>query len=351
MLEQQRDVPADKRDAQTRKMALETIERSALTQVQLINELLDVSRIITGKLLLDIEEVDLVNVAAAAVEVMRPAAEAKGIALTQTGSPGGELLTGDAARLQQVVWNLIANAVKFTPRGGRVEVKVERSGAHLLLSVSDTGLGIGPEFLPHVFERFRQADSTTTRTHGGLGLGLAIVRHLTELHGGSVHAESEGPGRGSTFFVTLPPAAISEGRAARRRPDAAGGPVMLDGIRVLVVDDELDARQVISAVLTQSGAEVHACDSAGDALRELERWTPDVIMSDISMPGEDGYELMRKVRKLPGEKWGRIPAAALTAYARDEDRERALAAGYQKHLAKPVRSAELVGVVAALVRD
>ncbi|HEX7177690.1 MAG TPA: ATP-binding protein [Pyrinomonadaceae bacterium] len=348
---------SDKLDPATRIMALTTIERSALTQVQLINELLDVSRIITGKLLLDIQEVDLATVAAAAVEVMRPAAVAKGITLVQSCAPGAELVSGDAARLQQVVWNLVANAVKFTPSGGRVEVRVERSVTHVVLTVSDTGAGISPEFLPHVFERFRQADSTTTRTHGGLGLGLAIVRHLAEMHGGMVHAESPGENMGATFYVSLPPAAIeTEGRNARRvrRQDglagAAAGRPILDGVRVLVIDDERDARQVISAVLTHSGAEVHVCDSASDALKELEGWTPDVIMSDISMPGEDGYDLLRKVRSLPGERVRSIPAAALTAYARDEDRERALAAGFQKHIAKPVRSAELVGLVADLAR-
>jgi signal transduction histidine kinase/CheY-like chemotaxis protein len=338
-----------------RAQALETIERSALTQVQLINELLDVSRIITGKLLLNTEEVDLASVVGAAVEVMRPAANAKGIRIVQTCEPGRELVTGDAARLQQVVWNLLANAVKFTPQGGRVEVRVERLASHAMLSVSDTGAGIRPEFLPHVFDRFCQADSTTTRTHGGLGLGLAIVRHLSELHGGTVRAESAGEGQGATFIVSLPLAAVRAEEGGRRRQgvEAAASPSgrsVLDGVRVLVVDDEPDARLVISTVLKQSGAEVHACDSAGRALEELERWMPDVIMSDIGMPGEDGYDLIRRVRSLTGGRGAHIPAAALTAYARDEDRERALAAGFQKHIAKPVRSAELVGVVADLAR-
>ena len=344
---------SERLDAETRVLALETIERSALTQVQLINELLDVSRIITGKLLLNIEQVDLATVVGAAVEVMLPAANAKGITVAQDCVPGEALVTGDAGRLQQVVWNLLANAVKFTPAGGRVEVKVERSASHVVLSVSDTGVGIAPEFLPHVFERFRQADSTTTRTHGGLGLGLAIVRHLAELHGGTARVESRGENMGTTFSVSLPPAAVlAEERKSRGRHSdaAANGHAALDGIRVLVVDDEQDARKVISTLLTQSGAEVHAFESAGEALEEVERWMPDVIMSDIGMPGEDGYALIRRLRDLPESRGGRIPAAALTAYARDEDRERALAAGFQKHIAKPVRSTELVGVVADLAR-
>ena len=344
-------------DEETRALALETIERSAFTQVQLINELLDVSRIITGKLLLSVEDVDLSAVVGAAVEVVRPAANAKGIAIVQSCETGGRPVAGDPARLQQVVWNLLSNAIKFTPRGGRVEVRVEQAASHVSLSVSDTGHGISPEFLPHVFERFRQADSTTTRTHGGLGLGLAIVRHLTELHGGTVHVESAGENFGATFSVSLPLAAVAQGvKKAPARPGqtgvaaAAAGQPVLDGVRVLVVDDEQNARKVISTVLTQSGAEVHACGSASDALAELERWKPDVIMSDLGMPGEDGYELIQKLRGLPRERGGRIPAAALTAYAREDDRERALAAGFQKHIAKPVRSAELVGVVADLAR-
>ncbi|HYO63822.1 MAG TPA: ATP-binding protein [Pyrinomonadaceae bacterium] len=336
---------------EARAQALETIERSALAQSQLINELLDVSRIITGKLLLNTEELDLASVVGAAVEVMRPAANAKNIAIRQRCEPGAAVVSGDAARLQQVVWNLLANAVKFTPKGGRVEVAAECSDSHVTLSVSDTGRGISAEFLPHVFDRFRQADSTTTRRHGGLGLGLAIVRHLVELHGGTVTAESPGEGLGTTFSVSLPLAAghvvASKAAACVREAGGEGGQV-LGGVRVLVVDDEADTRAVISAVLAESGAEVHACDSTREALAELERWTPDVIMSDIGMPGEDGYALMREVRSRA--RASSIPAAALTAYARDEDRRLAYAAGFQKHLAKPVRSAELVNAVASLAR-
>jgi len=255
-----------------------------------------------------------------------------------------------------VFWNLFANAVKFTEPGGKVDARLDRDGdSGMRFSIKDSGRGIAQKFLPHVFDRFRQADSTTTRSHGGLGLGLAIVRHLAELHGGTARVESRGENMGTTFSVSLPPSAVlAEERKSRSRPShrdaAANGHAALDGVRVLVVDDEQDARKVISTVLTQSGAEVHAFEFAGEALEEVERWMPDVIMSDIGMPGEDGYALIRKLRDLPESRGGRIPAAALTAYARDEDRERALAAGYQKHIAKPVRSAELVGVVADLAR-
>ncbi|HYP51901.1 MAG TPA: hybrid sensor histidine kinase/response regulator, partial [Pyrinomonadaceae bacterium] len=338
---------------EAREQALETIERSALTQSQLINELLDVSRIITGKLLLNTEELDLSSVVGAAVEVMRPAANAKNITIRQRCEPGAAVVSGDPARLQQVVWNLLANAVKFTPKNGRVEVAAECSDSHVTLSVSDTGRGISPEFLPHVFDRFRQADSTTTRRHGGLGLGLAIVRHLVELHGGTVTAESPGEGLGTTFSVSLPLAAARAGASREAAPACVregedGGAQVLGGVRVLVVDDEADTRKVISAVLAQSGAEVHTCDSTREALEELERWTPDVIMSDIGMPGEDGYALIRKVRG--GGRAAAVPAAALTAYARDEDRRLAFAAGFQKHLSKPVRYAELINTVASLAR-
>jgi signal transduction histidine kinase/CheY-like chemotaxis protein len=333
--------------------ALETIERNARIQSRLIDDLLDLSRIISGKLLLDTREVELSAVVSDSIDVVRPAANAKGIRLTYECEPGAKTVSGDSARLQQVAWNLLSNAVKFTPDGGEVSVRLTSDGARVRLTVSDTGKGIGPEFLPHVFDRFRQADSATTRAYGGLGLGLAIVRHLTELHGGTVAAESAGEGRGAAFSVTFPLAqapacACSAGGTA----DASAHNVVraegLAGVRVLVVDDELDTRKLISTVIAQSGAEVTACASAGEALETLKTWRPHILMSDIGMPGEDGYALIRQVRALPAERGGRTPAAALTAYARDEDRRRALAAGYQLHIAKPFSPGELIAAIADL---
>jgi len=331
--------------------ALETIERNARIQSRLIDDLLDLSRIISGKLLLDTREVDLASVAAGAVEVVRPAAAAKGIALTYECEPGAAV-SGDAARLQQVAWNLLSNAVKFTPQGGSVSARLTRDGARVKFTVTDTGRGIAPEFLPHVFDRFRQADSATTRQYGGLGLGLSIVRHLAELHGGTVEAASAGEGRGSTFSVAFPLAATAACECATPARgvvsfDAAvpASPEGLAGVRVLVVDDESDTRSLISTVIAGTGAEVAACASAGEALEKLKTWRPHVLMSDIGMPGEDGYALIRKVRALPAERGGGIPAAALTAYARDEDRRRALAAGFQLHVAKPFDPRELVAAV------
>jgi signal transduction histidine kinase/ActR/RegA family two-component response regulator len=330
--------------------ALETIERNAKVQSRLIDDLLDLSRIISGKLLLETREVGLDTVVSNSIEVVRPAANAKGIKLTYECEPGGKTIAGDSARLQQVAWNLLSNAVKFTPEGGSVGVRLAREGAQVKLSVSDTGRGIPAEFLPHVFDRFRQADSATTRSYGGLGLGLAIVRHLAELHGGEVRAESAGEDRGSTFSVTFP---LAQGAApCSCQPEAEtlspNRAERLSGVRVLVVDDEQDTRRLISTVIAQSGAEVTACASAGEALETLKTWRPHILMSDIGMPGEDGYALIRQVRALPPERGGRTPAAALTAYARDEDRGRALAAGYQLHIAKPFNPGELLAAVSDL---
>jgi signal transduction histidine kinase/CheY-like chemotaxis protein len=334
--------------------ALETIERNARIQSRLIDDLLDLSRIISGKLLLDTREVDLASVVAGAVEVVRPAAAAKGIALTYECEPGANV-SGDAARLQQVAWNLLSNAVKFTPQGGKVSARLAREGARVKFTVTDTGRGIAPEFLPHVFDRFRQADSATTRQYGGLGLGLSIVRHLAELHGGTVEVESEGEGRGAAFSVAFPLAFTAARKCADVSPailsdDAAVAvsPEGLAGVRVLVVDDEPDTRRLISTIISETGAEVTACASAGEAFEKLKTWRPHVLMSDIGMPGEDGYALIRKVRALPAERGGRTPAAALTAYARDEDRKRALAAGFQAHIAKPFDPRELVAAVTDL---
>jgi signal transduction histidine kinase/ActR/RegA family two-component response regulator len=334
--------------------ALETIERNARIQSRLIDDLLDLSRIISGKLLLDTRDVELAAVVSDSIDVVRPAANAKGIRLTYECEPGAKPVAGDPARLQQVAWNLLSNAVKFTPEGGEVTVRLTREDARVRLAVSDTGKGIAPEFLPHVFDRFRQADSATTRAYGGLGLGLAIVRHLVELHGGTAQADSGGEGRGSTFSVTFP---LAQATACECAPSAAaaaadgrdaGRVEGLAGVRVLVVDDELDTRKLISAVIAQSGAEVTACASAGEALETLKTWRPHILMSDIGMPGEDGYALIRQVRALPAERGGRTPAAALTAYARDEDRTRALAAGYQLHLAKPFSPGDLIAAVSDL---
>jgi len=340
-----------------REQALETVERNARTQAQLIDDLLDVSRIVSGKLLLDVKEVELDKVVTSAINVVRPAADAKGIGITYDRGTGRNFIKGDAARLQQIVWNLLSNAVKFTPEGGSVRISLERMGTLIKLSVSDTGKGIATEFLPHVFDRFRQADSTTTRNHGGLGLGLAIVRHLVELHGGTVSVESDGEWQGATFSTTFPLLAVSTesysaeaagSDSSSRDSRATGSRHELEGLRVLVVDDEPDTRQVISAVISKSGAEVKTCASVPEALETLKQWKPDILMSDIGMPDEDGYSLIRKVRSLSVECGGLIPAAALTAYARDDDRERALAAGFQMHVAKPIGSKELIDTIAGL---
>jgi signal transduction histidine kinase/ActR/RegA family two-component response regulator len=335
--------------------ALETVERNARTQSRLIDDLLDLSRIISGKLLVETREVDLASVVSDSIEVVRPAADAKRIRLSYECEPGAKIITGDPARLQQVAWNLLSNAVKFTPEGGVVHVKLLGDDARVWLSVEDTGRGIRPEFLPHVFDRFRQADSATTRQHGGLGLGLAIVRHLAELHGATVHAESGGEGLGSTFVVTFPLAkAAAPCACSGLRGESAGGalslnrPETLAGVRVLVVDDEHDTRNLISTVIAQSGAEVTACSNAGEALEKLKTWRPHILMSDIGMPGEDGFALIKRVRALPPERGGRTPAAALTAYARDDDRARSLAAGYQLHIAKPFTPRDLIAAVSEL---
>jgi PAS domain S-box-containing protein len=352
-------------DEATRARALETIERNAQAQVQLIDDILDVSRIIRGKLRLDVRPVELAPVIESAVDSVRPAAEAKGIRLQVVLDPRTGPVSGDPDRLQQVVWNLLSNAIKFTPRGGRVQVILARVDSHLEIDISDTGQGIARDFLPYVFDRFRQADPTTTRVHGGLGLGLAIVRHLIELHGGTVNAESEGAGTGATFRIMLPLLAtvsaqiepVGETPVATTVARANGGddllagfdcPPEIEGLRVLIVEDDADSRELLVTVLKQCRAEVVAVAGAAAAIRTLEVWRPDVLISDIEMPGEDGYSLIRKVRALPPERGGDIPAAALTAYARAEDRMRALLAGFQIHVPKPVEPAELITVVASL---
>jgi signal transduction histidine kinase/ActR/RegA family two-component response regulator len=343
-------------DERSAKNALETIERNARSQSQLIDDLLDVSRIITGKLRLDVRQIDPSSVIESAIEALHPAAEAKGVRIQKVMDTGVSSIAGDPARLQQVVWNLLSNAIKFTPRSGRVQVRLERINSHIEIAVSDTGSGISPRFLPHVFDRFRQADQSTTREYGGLGLGLAIVRHLVELHGGTVRAESHGEGKGATFTVMLPLMTVYQSEAAVERvhPKASDAspsldcPEKLDGLKVLVVDDEADTRELLRVVLGRCGAEVTTAASAVEALDLIERLRPDVLISDIGMAGEDGYELIRKVRALPAESGGRIPAVALTAYARTEDRLRVLRSGYQMHIPKPVELTELVAIVANL---
>ncbi|MFL6230971.1 MAG: ATP-binding protein [Pyrinomonadaceae bacterium] len=346
-------------DDQHAERAVETIERNARSQVQLIDDLLDVSRIITGKLRLDVRLLDPASPVESAVEAVLPAADSKNIRIQKVLDAGGGSISGDASRLQQIVWNLLANAIKFTPAGGRVVVRLTRAESHVEISVTDDGEGISREFLPYVFDRFRQADGTTTRRFGGLGLGLAIVRHLVELHGGTVEVESGGKGSGSTFMVRLPlmPVYQREAGAGRERAAAvavvgeAASPVVecpenLDGLKVLVVDDEADTLEIIRVSLGQCGAEVTTARSSAEALDLLGRDSPDIIVSDIGMPAEDGYEFIRKVRLLPPERGGRVPAIALTAYARAEDRLRVLRSGYQMHVAKPVELTERVAIVA-----
>jgi PAS domain S-box-containing protein len=344
-------------DAEAQARAVETIERNAKAQAQIIDDILDVSRIITGKLHFDVEAVELSGVIEAAINGVRPAAEAKRIQLETSFDPQPVLISGDSHRLQQVVWNLLSNAVKFTPIGGRVGVSLAQTEAHVEITVIDSGQGINAEFLPFVFDRFRQADASTTRQHGGLGLGLAIVRHLVELHGGTVSAASRGEGHGATFKVRLPllgaPAeetkdAPADVHAMASINEPSDAQEHLAGLRVLVVEDEADTRVMIKLVLEAAGASVSALDSADKALKVVEDWQPDVLVSDIGMPEMDGYELIRRVKALETSRGRSLPALALTAYARDEDRERSIEAGYQRHLSKPVEPSDLIRAVAEL---
>lgn len=336
-------------DETARRHALDTIERNIKVQVQLIDDLLDVSRIVTGNLRLDVRPTDLAAVIEAAAESARPAANAKSIALRRSLEPLAPILA-DPGRLQQVVWNLITNAVKFTPPGGSVAVRLERLDAEVRIVVTDTGQGIDEALLPYVFDRFWQAEGGSTRRHGGLGLGLAIVRHLVEAHGGSVAAASAGPGRGATFTVTLPIWMSGPALGLPAERSMAGGVLpRLDGVQVLVVDDEMDVRKLIGAVLEQCGASVCAVGSTAEALaRGFAPRPPDVIVSDIAMPDADGFDLIRLVRGRSPEQGGQIPAIALTAYTRGQDVERVLAAGYQLHIGKPVEPEALARAVARL---
>ena len=342
--------------------ALETIDRNAKSQAQLVEDILDVSRMITGKLHLDMEPVDVASVINAAIDAVQLAAESKGIQLKVTLNPSARHTFGDSSRLQQVVWNLLSNAIKFTPSGGRIEVRLERAGSHIQLRVTDTGQGIKPDFLPFVFDRFRQADASSTRKMGGLGLGLAIVRHLTELHGGTVTAESAGDGCGATFRIKLPLARARD-RAKPRKSKArrlqsiedgtatATPTPSLDDVQVLLVDDDRDTLQLLIVALSELKANVQTASSAAEALEILEWFKPDVLVSDLAMPNEDGYSLIGKVRALDAQNGRQTPAVALTAYVRVEDRTRALSAGFNMFVPKPIEPSELITAIATLAEN
>ena len=334
--------------------ALETIERNAHAQAQLIEDLLDVSRIVSGKLRLEMRPVDIAEVVEEAVDTVRPTADARGVTLTVVIGHVGPV-SGDAQRLQQVIWNLLSNSIKFTPQGGRVDLRVEQAASMVRIAVTDSGQGIDPEFLPHVFDRFRQASSTPGQTRRkGLGLGLAIVRHLVEAHAGTVSASSDGPGRGATFAVEIP---VMVGRTVLSTepshgysPSTLESHLSLSGIRVLVVDDDADARDMLKLALEQYQAAVRIVGSAQDAVAAIAIEVPDVLVSDIEMPDTNGYDLVRQLRHSDSPELRRLPAVALTAYARTEDRVKALLAGFQTHVPKPVEPAELVTVIASLAQ-
>jgi CheY-like chemotaxis protein len=331
------------------------IERNAQAQGRLIADLLDISHAITGKIRINLSQVDLSNVVDMAVEGVRPAAEAKRIQIDVDIDRAHAVMRGDGDRLQQVVWNLLANAIKFTPKGGLVRVRLRRIDSDIELTVEDNGEGILSTFLPHVFESFRQSDGSVSRPHGGLGIGLSIAKHILELHGGFIKAESPGAGRGATFVVRLPMSplvsttmGISRVPATQQQAVDGSLPVGLEGMRVLVVDDEPDARELIAYFLEMCRMEVHLAGSAAEALVELESYTPHVIISDVGMPNEDGYSLIRSIRTLPFDDKKNIPAIALTAFARNEDRTRALVEGFNLHMAKPVEPTALARAVADL---
>lgn len=340
------------------KQGLETIERNARVQAQIIEDLLDMSRIISGKVRLDVQRLDLASIVQAAIDTSRPAGDAKDIVIRAVLDPHAGLVSGDPNRLQQVLWNLLSNAIKFTPKGGKVQILLERVNSHLELSVSDNGEGIKPEFLPHVFDRFRQADASTTRRHGGLGLGLAIVKQIVELHGGSVQVKSPGAGLGTTFIISLPVVVLrtEAGDAGARRHPRSGPTDAIEfdmcgsikDLRVLVVDDEPDARLLVQRLLEECEATVITAESAEQAVNAVLHHRPDVIVSDVGMPDEDGYSMIRRVRALGIARGGSVPAIALTAYARAEDRVRSVLAGFQLHIVKPVEPTELIAMVASL---
>ena len=341
----------------TLRQGIGVIERNAKAQAEIINDILDVSRIITGRMHLDTQPLDFASIIQAALDTLHPAAAAKGVTLTVSLERKAGFVNGDASRLQQVVWNLISNAIKFTPENGQVEVRLQQQDSQLILSVKDSGIGIKKEFLPYVFDRFRQADSSTTRVHGGLGLGLAIVRHLVELHGGTVAVASDGIGLGSLFTVRLPVvgrdvATVTRDKETDFMPiqEKAARMAVFRGLRVLVVDDEADTRDLLFRILNQYGAEVCVAASSADALQTLQEWQPDVLLADLGMPFEDGFTLIRQIRAMSPEQGGHIPAAALTAYASEEDRRRSLASGFELHIAKPVEPQTLVEAVENLAK-
>ncbi len=336
-------------EAEEMQHGLATIQRSAQAQAQLIDDLLDVSRIVAGKLRLEVHPVSLATVIESAIASVRPAADAKGVQLEQTLDSSAGRVHGDANRLQQVIWNLLSNAVKFTPHGGIVRIALRREGPNVAVVVSDNGIGINRNFLQHIFERFRQADASSTRKYGGLGLGLAIVKHLVELHGGTVSAESAGENEGSTFTVLLPSAAA--GSVPRQTPSIPPtGAADLSGIRVLLVEDDPDSREMTARLLRRYNADVTASAGASEAFATFQQQRPDVLLSDIGMPDEDGYTLLSRIRALPAEQGGSVPAIALTALARPDDRRRALLAGYQVHVPKPADVVELAATIVNLVR-
>ncbi len=334
-------------DADTLRHGLEAISRNARLQVQLIEDLLDMTRIEAGQLRLDLQRIELDGVLAAAIDSALPTATARGLALRPAFGDAASWVMGDPARLQQVVANLLDNAIKFTPPGGRIDVSLARIGQQAVFTVSDTGQGIAPGFVPQLFERFRQQDATTTRRHGGLGIGLAIVRQLVQLHGGTVQAHSDGPGQGASFAVMLPALPdVVEAPAVRQTATAL--PSALHGLEVLLIDDEADVRAITARVLQGAGAHVRTAASAAEGMRLLQEARPAVLLSDIGMPMQDGYEFIRQVRSLPPEAGGGVPAAAFTAFAGRDDTDRAIHAGYQLHLAKPVAPEALIAAVAQL---
>jgi CheY-like chemotaxis protein len=334
--------------------AFETIERNARSQSQLIDDLLDVSRIITGKLQIEAQPIDLFKVIEAAIEAVRPAFEMKGIRFEIAEDTATCLVPGDGNRLQQIFWNLFSNAIKFTSEGGQVNVEAHRDESQVHVSVRDSGIGIAPEFLPYIFDRFRQADGSTTRVHGGLGLGLSIVKHLVQVHEGTVEVASQGKNLGTTFTVGLPLAQVASPESSNSQetgePQGNGMPVdsssLLEGLRILVVDDEADSRELVTAILTRCGSEVRCCESAAEAITTFRSWKPDVLVSDIGMPKEDGYMLISKLRKLRMKLAQQIPVVALTAYATDDDRSRTMSAGFHAHVTKPIEPDALVRSIA-----
>jgi PAS domain S-box-containing protein len=341
-----------KLDQRQTEHALGVIDRNISAQTQLIEDLLDISRIVSGRMRLNVQPVDVASVVKSAIDSIEPAAAAKQIRLEPVLDPGSGPVWGDPARLQQIAWNLLSNAIKFTPRQGRVQIRLRRLDSHVELAVADSGQGIAPAFLPHVFDRFRQGDSTTTRAVGGLGLGLAIVRHLVELHGGSVDAVSPGEGQGATFTVRLPVMVLHRRKDDYRMPverEPQRVDIRLDGARVLCVDDDEETCEVLSVLLKNVGSEVRTATSVAEAMTIVETWHPDVVISDIEMPGEDGYALVRRIRALEAGTGRRTLAIAVTAYARTDDRVRALSAGFQSHLPKPVEPAELLAVLGSLL--